>query len=137
MIKKIILIALIITNLNLPVFAGLTSTHWKTIVRDIARDGDAKDRNEFEAARQAFLHIKDETDAKIAAQDIQKKWKATFGTDATVGSKTRRGTLMSLTRYPLMTKEQAKKATLELLKQRDIAQFLDEQKFKAVSCQVL
>jgi len=129
--KNCILIFLIVANVNLLV-AGLNSTHWRIITIDIARDGDPKDSAEFEAARQAFLHIKDEPEAKLAAQTIQNKWKATFGTEATAGSKSYQGSLLSLTRYPLMDKEQAKQAAIKLLETRDIAQLLDEQQLKVV-----
>lgn len=132
MIKKIIFIVFITTNFNLMIFSALNSNHWRIIAKDIARDGDPKDRNEFEAARQAFLHIKDESEAKSAALDIQKTWRSSFGILARVGSKTQKGTLMSLTRYPLMDRGQAKKATLELFNNDTIAQFLDEQKLKVV-----
>jgi len=131
MMKKIMFIFLIVANFNL-LIAGLNSKHWRIITRDIARDGDPKSYQEFEAAKQAFLHIEDEIDAKLAAQNIENTWKATFGTEATAGSPLYLGSLMSLTRYPFMTKEDAKQAVTKLLKTRDIAQLLDENKLKVV-----
>jgi len=118
------------TTTSLYLSAALNSTHWKVIVRDIARDGDAQDRQEFEAARQAFLHIKDENEAQAAAQYIEQKWKPHFGIDATVGDKTQIGSLMSLIRYPLMTKEQAKIATIQILKNTKVEQLLNQEGFK-------
>lgn len=131
MLNKLMFIILVILGLNTS--AGLNSTHWKVITRDIARDGDSKDRQEFEAARQAFLHIKDEEDAKVAALYIEQKWKRTFGLDATVGSTGQKGSLMNLIRYPLMTKEQAKIATRQILKNNTIARLLDQEGLQVIT----
>ncbi|CAF1656824.1 unnamed protein product [Didymodactylos carnosus] len=112
--------------------AALMSHHWRAIAQDIARDGDPQDYEEFEAAKQAFLHIKEESEARIAALAIEKKWKSHFGQEATVGSIAQKGTLMSMIRYPLMNKAQAKEATLHLPQDQTVSQFLDEQKFKVI-----
>lgn len=128
MIKKIALTFLIITVFIPYIGAKLQSRHWRAIATDIARDGDPKDLKEFEAAKQAFLHIQDETQARQAAQAIEKRWGKHFGINALVGSKAEQGSLMSLIRYPLMTKEQAKKATERILNNSMIQQFLDEEK---------
>ena len=125
MIKKILFIAII--SIQFTLFGALNSSHWKAIAKDIARDGDALSLTEFEAAKEAFLHIKDEAAALEAAQVIQNKWKSTFGIVASVGSKQKESTLMSLIRYPLMTRKQAFEATKKLLNHKKVAQFLEEQ----------
>lgn len=125
---KFLLIILMMVSLNIS--AALQDVHWLAITRDISQESDSKNKQEFEAAKQAFLHIKDEEVAKEAASYIEEKWKEAFGNEATVGSKTRTNSLMSLIRYPLMTKEQAKIAVQQILRDNLISQFLDEEGYK-------
>ncbi|CAF1635791.1 unnamed protein product, partial [Didymodactylos carnosus] len=104
----------------MPVFAGLSNTHWKAIAIAIADDGDDNNRGEFEAAKQAFLNIKLDKPAEDAAAAIQSKWGTQFGKEATVGSKDDQGTLMSLPRYPKMTEKEVHNATVDLIEKPSI-----------------
>lgn len=114
---------------------SLKCNPWKTITIEIAIEGNKNNRADFELAKQTFLHIKDENEALLAAQAIEKKWMDFWGLEATAGTKARKGTLMNLIRYPLMTKEDAKKATIELFYNNLIKQFLDEQNLEATTYQ--
>lgn len=129
--NKILLILAITLSCPLFLLSKVQPGKWKTITIDIARDGDANNRGEFEAAKQAFLNISLKGNAKEAADWIEKTWKADFGLEATAGDKDNPapGTLMSLPRYPNMDKNQIHNSAVDLFEKTEIANFLHGENF--------
>ena len=92
--------------------AAVEAKHWTSIVRYIIDNAENDNRNEFEAAKQAFLNIKEDVNANSVARLISRKWKANFP-EADVN------TLKALVRYPNMTAADVKAAGEKLFKDHE------------------
>ncbi len=109
-ISKIFIILLSIVTFNL--MSVLEDDHWVDIVRYIDSESESSNRNEFEAAKQAYLNIKANNRAKDAARIISRKWKSNFP-EADVNA------LNALVRYPNMTAADVKAAGEKLFKDHE------------------
>ena len=90
----------------------MNDTHWFNIVNYISKNSEKNNRNEFEAAKQAYLNIKDDGNADDAVRLISRKWKANFPeADANA--------LKALKRYPNMTAADVKAAGEKLFKDHE------------------
>ncbi len=112
--NKMKLFILVFTNMLIfnKFNAVVDDTHWFNIVNYISKNTEGNNRNEFEAAKQAFLNIKEDVDANSAARLISRKWKSNFPeADFNV--------LKALKRYPNMTAADVKAAGEKLFKDHE------------------
>lgn len=123
MTKKLILLLYFTSNISI-LFGALQPAHWLSIVEDIARDGDENSKGEFEAAKQAFLNIKLQSDAQKGATAINNKWVKSSNND--IKNEAAVNALMSLPRYPTMDTNTVKVETRKLLRKPDINQLIIE-----------
>mgnify|MGYP000161822195 CR=1 FL=1 len=109
--QKMILFIIILIN-TMSINAILEDPHWFDIVNYITENSEKNNRNEFEAAKQAFLNIKVDDTANRASRLISRKWKANFPeADANA--------LKALKRYPNMTAADVKAAGEKLFKDHE------------------
>ena len=124
--NNLLWIAIISLSLNsgLILSKQLQDSRWASIAIDIAQEGDAEDRGEFEAAKQALLNIKANVPAKKAAQAIAGRWEAS--TNAEIKNEASTSALLALKRYPNMDANTIHEETRNVLRKPDINKLIVE-----------
>ncbi len=112
MIKSFLFI--IIASVLMFNFIGskVEDNHWSEIIVYLATHGEANNKNEFEAAKQAFLNIQDDIISNNASRAISRKWSNVF-------PEAKLNVLKALVRYPNMTAADVKAAGEKLFKDHE------------------
>lgn len=110
MISRVLMISLLSFIIFSFLNADMVGQDWYKLGSYIVAQGNNQNKQDFEAAKQMLLYIKDNNQALILANSISKKWSAF----------TTRADLTRLTRYPVMNVNDVEKAGKELFqKHRD------------------